>query len=348
MRSAFADYRSIRVWLLCGFGVLAWALLTAMLGGSAAHADADSPRPPRPDVASSAHAQHGARGAEAPRAAKAPAQAKPVTVPGKAQGHGPAKAAEIAHTMRAQAAAAQQAAAQRAAAQHVAAQHAAASRPATPQGGHTAPLRKPPHEHKPDQLQHKADQLLHKAEQSQHKADRRQQAAHAAELFAADVIDSPRGKSAFAHAMNAARAALKAQGGHHAAQPGFQAGHRGPGGPAPAALSAVSKHHAVSASRATHATRTPTGATAPVAHSAVPAAPQTPAPAAQPVDTAPQHPLSAPTDASPTGSSGGISAGAIPDDIAADDVHGLVLRASRAGHELPPTAPVGSADDSPD
>ena len=96
MRSALADYRSARVWLLCGFGALLWAALTVLLGGSVAHAASDSPHPPQ--SASSASAQHPLHGASGPHAMNAPA---PVSLPAAAADL-PAGAKDIVQQVREQ------------------------------------------------------------------------------------------------------------------------------------------------------------------------------------------------------------------------------------------------------
>src|SRR5690606_18325099 len=48
VRSASVDNRSRAMWLLAGLGVLIWAALSVFLGGSPAHADDDTARPPKP------------------------------------------------------------------------------------------------------------------------------------------------------------------------------------------------------------------------------------------------------------------------------------------------------------
>ncbi|GAA2870894.1 hypothetical protein [Microbacterium arabinogalactanolyticum] len=408
MRSAFADYRSARVWLLCGFGALLWAALTVLLGGSVAHAASDSPHPPQ--SASWSTAQHPLHGASGPHVMDAPAQV-PL----------PAGAADIVQQVREQVA--------------VMVQQPPQSQPAAPQVHQPAEsAQKPAQAEKPVQVQKPAQaQKLVQAQPSQLRgqsaqAPVRDQAparlqkaaaalptslqrltaavetsdtmmafstgsvqtlsfaqmsgfaspsdfsgesadlvtesadlamdsyrvavqqasddfADAAELFASTAVSTHQhGNQALAHAVKTVRAALKSQLG----QARGDRGTRGDRAPVAAVNPKVATAHIIAAPRVTHPATSSNAVATPVAVSAAPV-PQTPqGPPAKHVDVAPRHPLSAPPEASSAGSGGGMSAGTLPADAGIDDTMGMVTRAMRAGHELPPAGPVGSTDVSPD
>ncbi|MGN7979512.1 hypothetical protein ACTJJ4_18200 [Microbacterium sp. 22195] len=413
MRSALADYRSARVWLLCGFGALLWAALTVLLGGSVAHAASDSPHPPQ--SASSSSAQHPLHGASGPHAMNAPA---PVSLPAAAADL-PAGAKDIVQQVREQVA--------------VIVQQPAQSQPAAPQVHQPAASAPKPHQSaaspqkpaqvekpvqaQPSQMRQQTAQapvrgqvpvrlqkaaaalptslqrLADPAQTSDPTADFStasaqslsfaqmaafvsdsdfsaesaeltmesagfamdsyriavQQAsddfADAAELFASTAVNAHQhGNQTLAHAVKTVRAALKSQ---------FDQarGDRGPRGdrvPAAAVGPKPGHAHSIAAPRVAHAASTTQATAAPSALAAAPL-PQTPqGPPAKHVDIAPRHPLSAPPEASSAGSGGGMSAGTVPADVGTDDTLGMVTRGTRAGHELPPTGPVGSTDVSPD
>src|SRR5690606_9749686 len=124
VRSASVDNRSRAMWLLAGLGVLIWAALSVLLGGSPAHADDDSVRPPKPVHQQTSTAQ----------------QARPATAhasPAEAQQRRAVRESAAPHKPAPQKPAAQKPAAQKPAAQMPAAQmpaagHTIAAPPVTP------------------------------------------------------------------------------------------------------------------------------------------------------------------------------------------------------------------------
>lgn len=399
MRSAFADYRSARVWLLCGFGALLWAALTVLLGGSVAHAASGSPHPPQ--SASSSAAQHPLHGASGSHVMDAPAQVplpagaadivqqvreqvadivqqSPQSEPAAAQVHQPAASAQKPAQAAAQAQKPTQAQPSQLREQTVQApvrdqaparlQKATAALPASLQrltaavetsdttvafstasvqtlsfaqmSAFTSPS---------DFSGESADFAMESGDFSMESYRVAvQQAsddfADAAELFASTAVSTHQhGNQALAHAVKTVRAALRGQ----FDQARGDRGPRGDRAPIAALNPKAAKAHIIVAPRVTHAATSSNTVATPVAVSAAPA-PQTPHGPPAHLDVAPRHPLSAPPEASSAGSGGGMSAGTLPADAGIDDTLGMVTRAMRAGHELPPAGPVGSTDVSPD
>ena len=406
MRSAFADYRSARVWLLCGFGALLWAALTVLLGGSVAHAASDSPHPPQSASSSAVqHPLHGASGShvmDAPTQVPLPAgaadivqqvreqvadivQQSPQSEPAAAQVHQPAASAQKPAQAAAHAQKPTQAQPSQLREQTVQApvrdqaparlQKATAALPASLQrltaavetsdttvafstasvqtlsfaqmSAFTSPS---------DFSGESADFATESADFAMDSADFAmdsyrvavQQASDdfvdAAELFASTAVSTHQhGNQALAHAVKTVRAALKGQ----FDQARGDRGSRGDRAPIAAVNPKAAKAHIIMAPRVTHAATSSNTVATPVAVSAAPA-PQTPQGPPAHLDVTPRHPLSAPPEASSAGSGGGMSAGTLPADAGIDDTLGMVTRAMRAGHELPPAGPVGSTDVSPD
>lgn len=391
MRSALADYRSARVWLLCGFGALLWAALTVLLGGSVAHAASDSPHPPQSASSSSAQVPLPAGAADIVQQVREQVavivQRPPQSQPAAPQVHQPAastqKPAQAEKPVQAQKPAQAQKLVQ---AQPSQLREQTAHAPVRDQ----APARLPKAAAAlPTSLQRltaaveTSDTMMAFSTASVQTLSFAQMSAFAspsdfsgesadlmtesadfamdsyrvavqqasddfadtAELFASTAVSTHQhGNQALAHAVKTVRAALKSQLGQARGDRGTLGDHA----PVAAVNPEVATAHIIAAPRVTHAATSSNAVATPVAVSAAPV-PQTPqGPPAKHVDVAPRHPLSAPPEASSAGSGGGMSAGTLPADAGIDDTLGMVTRAMRAGHELPPAGPVGSTDVSPD
>lgn len=378
MRSALADYRSARVWLLCGFGALLWAALTVLLGGSVAHAASDSPHPPQSASSSSAQVPLPAGAADIVQQVREQVavivQRPPQSQPAAPQVHQPAASTQ--KPVQAQKPAQAQKLVQ---AQPSQLREQTAHAPVRDQ----APARLPKAAAAlPTSLQRltaaveTSDTMMAFSTASVQTLSFAQMSAFAspsdfsgesadfamdsyrvavqqasddfadtAELFASTAVSTHQhGNQALAHAVKTVRAALKSQLG----QARGDRGTRGDHAPVAAVNPKVATAHIIAAPRVTHAATSSNAVATPVAVSAAPV-PQTPqGPPAKHVDVAPRHPLSAPPEASSAGSGGGMSAGTLPADAGIDDTLGMVTRAMRAGHELLPAGPVGSTDVSPD
>lgn len=321
VRSASVDNRSRAMWLLAGLGVLIWAALSVLLGGSPAHADDHSVRPPEP-----VHQQTSA----AQQARPATPHASPAETPQR-------------RAVR-ESAAPQMPAPQKPAPQKPAAGHTIAPPPTTTPAPRASAALPPAATERLNAATQRRDAAMHARDAARTLT---QPAARTLALHRQDRGEHPAGRDHSGgprrdspHAEAAARHDARAAARHQAAH---EAKHASDG-----TIRAHAPHP--------HRTTTVTAArTAPAPAAVTPAvtsgAASEKAPSPTPFDTrgaSTQHQPAAPPSASSAGAGAGASAGVLPGALQASDVLGPLLTAVHAGDDVLPTGPAATTDHSPD
>ncbi|MFD5225931.1 hypothetical protein ACFWHT_09965 [Microbacterium sp. NPDC058342] len=352
MRSASADTRSIRMWVLCGLGVLVWAAFTVVFGSSsAAHAADDVHGSPGSSI-SDATGHSGElvipriveRAADLPDTENRPAHAAPST-----------RADQTAHADRLQ--------------QAPTSARPAKTVPAVAPGVDTRAAETPAAGPRPAATRDLPRAALARADQAR-AADMSARSTASSFLFPVTDADDAASVTTFGLAENRADAERRLtemlNGLAHAHDGVNQRLDR----QEPGAEKTVPPRHAdpsqdVRIEKTAAAPEHPMTAPAPPRHHEQSSPPRTAAKVHVIVETveappeptedssstfgaAPQHPGTVPPEASSTGSAPAPLAGVLPASTDASHARGVLGTIGRAGHDRPPAGPCSATDVSPD